>query len=551
MTLMNDTLLTRDRLVSFFPLLVSLLLCLTSIGWIVATAHGAAPDPPREATRIEADAVAQAGPALERFLSVLGLPELGKEPIRREAEEALREKDRRAALRKARYPRWSPPAREALYPGTLLAGTGRAVLTPNLPNPCPTCDPAITAPPLSGYGDRFDGNFWVKLLYKDYFHSHLYAPSQGTMDDLYAKALVLDNGVMKIALVGIDTVGVSQSGYEGLLYRLRERGIEGFDRHNLLLSGSHTHSGPGAVATEIFYWILTADLFVEAAYHQFLDVMADAVEQAVTNLEPARLGIGVGEETTITRNRRGDEIIDPQVGVIKVTKLDGTPLAAAFNFGVHPVSLGPGNLQYSTDNVGYAERHVEFALGEGTTAIFFNGSQGDVSPKGSLEEVGETLGDKVLAVYDETPTDETVDLDSAFCLAGDYGQWSCLEPLEPATCRVGMLMGGTGQLTLPVDLFVEREGTNFLALRINDTVLATVPGEPIVAIGDRIKARAYEAGFAKAFVVSLAGGHLAYITDEQEYLEGGYEGALTLHGPTTGDVVVENLGALIDRIGLP
>src|SRR3954470_1193740 len=94
--------------------------------------------------------------------------------------------------------------------GELRAGVGRADITP----------PVGT--PLGGYGDRKG------------------APSTGGHDPIMAKALVLDDGATRLAVVTTDLVGISPE----MTGRVAE--LAGFPRERLLLCASHTHSGPGA-----------------------------------------------------------------------------------------------------------------------------------------------------------------------------------------------------------------------------------------------------------------------------------------------------------------
>ena len=41
--------------------------------------------------------------------------------------------------------------------------------------------------------------------------------------------------------------------------------------------------------------------------------------------------------------------VDPTVGVIRIDRGDGTPLAILVNYACHPVVFGPDNLDYSAD----------------------------------------------------------------------------------------------------------------------------------------------------------------------------------------------------------
>jgi len=69
-----------------------------------------------------------------------------------------------------------------------------------------------------------------------------------------------------------------------------------------------------------------------------------------------------------------------EVLVMKLTKLDGTPTAALFDYATHATSLGPRNLQISGDVLGIAAQFVEKILGPDVAAPVFAGASGDMDP---------------------------------------------------------------------------------------------------------------------------------------------------------------------------
>ncbi|MFN7623065.1 MAG: hypothetical protein ACK5RS_07945, partial [Acidobacteriota bacterium] len=93
----------------------------------------------------------------------------------------------------------------------LRAGAARANITPSVPVP------------MWGYGDRHD------------------ALSTGTLDPLYADALVLEFGNEKLALVGLD---LGRSPSEASLQSIRERILSQAGIRHSFIAGSHTHHGP-------------------------------------------------------------------------------------------------------------------------------------------------------------------------------------------------------------------------------------------------------------------------------------------------------------------
>ena len=72
--------------------------------------------------------------------------------------------------------------------------------------------------------------------------------------------------------------------------------------------------------------------------------------------------------------------VDPTVGVIRVDRGDGTPLAVMVNYACHPVVLGPENLEYSADYPSEMRRYLEEQMGHGVMAFFLQGAPGDINP---------------------------------------------------------------------------------------------------------------------------------------------------------------------------
>ncbi|MHC4473818.1 MAG: neutral/alkaline non-lysosomal ceramidase N-terminal domain-containing protein, partial [Planctomycetota bacterium] len=145
----------------------------------------------------------------------------------------------------------------------------------------------ITPPPgmpLGGYGDRFG-----KTL-------------KGVHDRLEAQALVIEGeGGRRLAVVSLDTVGVDEHMRAALLARLpADLGIGDAD---LLLTATHNHSGPGALAKRLV-WPPAMGRFNEKLFARTADRVAEAVVAAAADLRPATLRFGRTSVRGLVRNRR-------------------------------------------------------------------------------------------------------------------------------------------------------------------------------------------------------------------------------------------------------
>lgn len=205
-------------------------------------------------------------------------------------------------------------------------------------------------------------------------------------DTLYAKALVLKNGATTTVIVTVDAVAIGEIGGIGNTYlpnvrRQLEKEL-GISPNNVLINASHCHG------------IVCAD--VEQKTIQ-------AVREASQRLEPVSVGVGRGREDRIMENRRlrlkngreadvrhayampaDDEVaevgpIDPEIGILRLDRMNGQTLAIVYNFACHPIQ-GVPNGGNTADITGFASKVIEDSFGMGTIALFIQGCGGDINP---------------------------------------------------------------------------------------------------------------------------------------------------------------------------
>jgi len=251
-------------------------------------------------------------------------------------------------------------------------------------------------------------------------------------DPLYAKALVLDDGKTTAVIVAMDVVaigGISDVS-DDFLPKLRHRIQEELEipGGNVLVNASHTHP-PGR--------LLCDDA-------EQVDRTFDAVSRAVQNMTPVKVGTGVGYEDRIMINRTlrlkngegwtirqahpcppDEEVaglgpIDPEIGILRVDRLDGRPLAVVYNFACHPLIGVPGGA-VTANFPGFASNVIEQNLGDGAMALFLQGASGDVTEvlykdvnrSRDSEPIGTVLGLSTLkALRDIQTTDATLSVAS-------------------------------------------------------------------------------------------------------------------------------------------
>lgn len=205
-------------------------------------------------------------------------------------------------------------------------------------------------------------------------------------DPLHVRALVIQSESETAVIITVDAVAIGEIGpiKNDYLPSVREslQAELGIKTNRVIINASHCH---GKVAPNV------AELTV------------NAVKNAFENLVPVRVGVGTGHENRISENRRlilknGKEAdvrhayslpadadvaevgpIDPQIGILKLDREDGSVLAVVYNFAMHPIQSVPGNAN-TADVTGYSSKVIEDNLDEGTVALFVQGCGGDINP---------------------------------------------------------------------------------------------------------------------------------------------------------------------------
>ncbi|MBI3072407.1 MAG: neutral/alkaline non-lysosomal ceramidase N-terminal domain-containing protein [Deltaproteobacteria bacterium] len=378
----------------------------------------------------------------------------------------------------------------------------------------------------------------------------LFARNTGTRDPIMAKAVVLSNGATKFALVKLDAIGVTRELHDDLLPLAASLGIPA---ENLIVAATHTHSGPGALSKKKLWQLVAADCFSQRAYDVALATAKRVLTDAHGALQPAALGFAAVRELGASQNRSGRPgIFDPELGVIKIVHAtSGAPIAAVLNFAVHGTVLGASNMQFSGDVMGVTERVIERDVDGGVVAIFTNGAEGDVSPVGGFA-AGTLLARRYVEAWPSVATRREIEIAGAFedvTLPAPRFNTGCF-PIPGATTDICHLIPGFSfTIQLTPDWLAST--APFKAVRLDKTVLASIPGEPITEIGLELKKWALTKGFDRAFVVGLANEHLGYITTRTEYERGEYEAQGTLYGPTTGEVTVSAAERVMERVRPP
>jgi len=391
----------------------------------------------------------------------------------------------------------------------MKAGTAKAVITPQ------------TDIWMSGYASR----------------NH---PSEGKFQDLYAKALALEdaNGTRAV-LVTVDLIGLPNALSERVAQRAEKE--TGLSRSALLLSASHTHSGPVIRDNLETMYNLSPEQWKRVTENtQFLeDQLVGIVKQAIGSLQPACVYRGNGK-AGFAMNRRqytlkgiviGQNPIGPtdqDVPTLKVTDAKGNPLAIVFGYACHNTTLS--FYQICGDYAGYAQEYVELAY-PGAMAMFFIGCGADANPapRGELKHaqqhgmelsraVSQALAGSMQEVKGPIRTSfSRIDLPLATPPTKEQLEKQAQSDNQYIQRRAQYLLSilsKNGKIpdtySYPVQVWSMADGFNIIALA----------GEVVVDYSLRLK---HELGADRTWVMGYTNDVFAYIPSLRILREGGYE----------------------------
>ena len=384
----------------------------------------------------------------------------------------------------------------------------------------------------------------------------------------------------------------------------------GFVAQTVLVSATHTHSGPGGYSDVPLSALLGTDHFRADVFEAVTAAAVRAVRAAYEAAEPAPLALVRARDRkdgapVLGRNRRAPDptAIDDRVYVLLLESVASKrPIACVLNYAVHPVLYRRRHMAFERDLAGGLEESLSAALGEDTPVLFVNGAQGDVGPTpathGQVSEEIAALGKAFAAVV--APA-----VEAARGTGATRWRLSCSRaPRDMGTPRVvtrllGEREGAVEAVSRPYfDGDVEEVVRDVLALPVNVGVwsmgitegrlgftwggdvgaevnlashmpsrevafgawvlapeagstqpafgLLWEPGEAVVELGRAWRDAAAQRGLDDVLVVGLTNGACAYLTPEATYLHDGYEAQATFFGPRTARHATETLDAALD-----
>ncbi len=361
--------------------------------------------------------------------------------------------------------------------------------------------------------------------------------STGVHDPLFAKALVLDNGVCQAAIITCDVLGFHKDFVAAV--RADIEATTGIPGTNVLITCSHTHAGPASMFLQSCGEM--DETWMVILRHQLVEV----TQNAFSKRQPAKFGLGRGRFTTGVHNRRAPgDILDPEVGILRVVDEQAATIATFINYACHPTCLTGENQLFSAEYPGVLTDQVQQATG--AISLFATGAIGDVGPAARGWPVYEAIGSGLAeTVLNALPTleltdwsrlsvaSQTVDLplqplptreQLAQFLAANQTPWTEAEKISDwVRVKVEFAMQQWVERTraaLAEDPVVTSVQTEVQVIRLGDVAFVSAPGELFVELGLAIKVGG---GAKQTFICGFSNDNIGYIPARRAYPHGGYE----------------------------
>ncbi|MDD5304834.1 MAG: hypothetical protein PHS14_17190 [Elusimicrobia bacterium] len=224
----------------------------------------------------------------------------------------------------------------------------------------------------------------------------------GVHDPLYARIVLLREGKKTVALVGLDLLGF----YINDTRTLRAGWEKGDPNRSLFVNATHTHSGPDTLG---LWGPMIGRSGINRRYMARINArIEEALGLLESRLKPATASGGHGtlDPRGLCRDLRDPQVIDPNIGVLRLKGADGKAMATIVNWSCHPEVIGRENRLITADYPGPLCARVEEKTGG--QCLFLNGVIGGLmSPDTQIENfyetarIGAAVADAALALKTE------------------------------------------------------------------------------------------------------------------------------------------------------
>jgi hypothetical protein len=406
--------------------------------------------------------------------------------------------------------------------------------------------------------------------------AHREGPSEAIHDDLWCRAVVLDDGATRLGIVALDLLELDFELDAAVRRAVSE--ATAIDPDHLLLNCSHTHAGPATGAPE-------GTGYRNQGYISRLPAeVAAAVSRAEKALSAARLSYGESElqigidrrerqpDGSIDFGRNPDGPADRKMRVVRIDTDEAAGAAVIFNYACHGTTLKEENREISAEWMGAAISHLRRIAGDALTPVFLQGCCGQINPDVSaatfeeVDRIGARAAEAVAAAMQAAQPVEAVALRAQLQRVGlplqDAPAVDCAEASLRQAERTVEQLRRHGAAPYVVRAFesLVTHSQRMLARSKRQAAAETVPfaiqviglgemaivglsGEVFFEFAEEIQSRS---PFRHTLVLGYSNGCTCYVPTEEAFGEGGYEvdDSFAWYGlpplrPEAGGVMVE------------
>ena len=408
--------------------------------------------------------------------------------------------------------------------------------------------------------------------------------AEGVDDDLYAKAIVIEQDGAKAALVVCDLISMPRPVAEDARRIIGQKA--GLRPDHVMVSATHTHTGPVLPTGSSRDPSEEEPAAVAKQYVRTLpELIARSVVLAERNLRPARAWVGVGREESLAFNRRffmkdgtvgwnpgkkNPDVVrpagptDPEVPVVYFDAPDGTPIATYVNFAMHLDTVG--GLRVSADYPHTLSAILSKLKSPEMVTVFSIGCAGDINhidvnwadpQKGPSEarRIGTVLAGEVVKttarlkqVNTTAPRgrSEVLPLELAPISDGDV-EWARKTAVKFGKDAPSFMdrvkafkvldVHARGGKPLEAEVQVIKLG--------DDLAFVALPGEIFVELGLDVKKRS---PFRHTVIAELANGSVGYVPTRRAYDQGNYEPVSARCAAGSGEKIAETAVRLLEQV---
>ena len=378
--------------------------------------------------------------------------------------------------------------------------------------------------------------------------------SESIHDDLYARAMVLEQEGVKVAMVALDLISTRRGFVEEARVEIEKR--TGIPAHHVMISATHAHSGPVLSGSKLYDEQGGQEPPALAFTRDLPSKIAESVALANTQMTSVELLGAVGHEESIAFHRRfhmkdgtvgwnpgklNPNIlkpvgpIDPQVPVVYLRALEERrPIAVYVNHAVHLDNVGGPRI--SADLPFTLTENLKAAVGKDLVTLYTSGACGDLNhvdvtwkepQKGpeNAARMGTILAGEVLRTWRHLQPIEGILQMKSRMVSLELPKVS-----EDAVEKAKLLLGSSARDNTRASFMplvfahkvldvAHREGKPFeVEVQVitlgNALAWVALPGEIFVELGLEL---------GQTMVVELANGSIGYVPTRRAYRQGAYE----------------------------